>query len=83
MPTAGKTGRGEQGRGEEGGTAVTPTASQRPLLYPRDAVLTIAQVCDWLGGISVKTFHRWGIKHANGLVRAEWVYQYLEKAAAA
>jgi hypothetical protein len=54
----------------------------RPLSYPPDAVLTIAEVRVWLGGISERTFYRRGIKHADGLVRASWVYEYLERAAA-
>ena len=57
-------------------------ARARVLVYDRDAVLTIAQVCEWLGGISERTFYRRGIKHADGLVRAAWVYDYLERAAA-
>lgn len=57
-------------------------AGPRPLAYDPNAVLTIAEVCVWLGGISERTFYRRGIKHADGLVRASWVYDYLEQRAA-
>jgi hypothetical protein len=57
-------------------------AELRVLAYDRDAVLTIAEVRAWLGGISERTFFRRGIKHADGLVRAAWVYEYLEQRAA-
>ena len=39
----------------------------RPLAYPRDAVLTIPQVCEWLN-IKERTFYRRGIRHTDGLV---------------
>lgn len=55
---------------------------ERPLAYPRDAILTIPEVCEWLDGISERTFFRRGIKHVDGLVRAEWVYAWLEERAA-
>lgn len=58
------------------------SGAERPLAYDRDAILTIAEVRVWLGGISERSFYRRGIKHVDGLVRAEWVYQYLEDAAA-
>ena len=53
----------------------------RPLAYPRDAVLTIPQVCEWLD-IKERTFYRRGIRHTDGLVLAAWVYDNLEERAA-
>jgi hypothetical protein len=53
----------------------------RPLAYPRDAVLTIEQVCEWLS-IKERTFYRRGIRHTDGLVLAAWVYDNLEERAA-
>jgi hypothetical protein len=63
------------------GPAAAESGAVRPLVYDRDAVLTIAEVCVWLGGISERTFYRRGIRHVDGLVRAQWVYDYLERAA--
>ena len=54
---------------------------ERPLSYERDAVLTIEQVCEWLG-IKERTFYRRGIRHTDGLVLAAWVYDNLEERAA-
>jgi hypothetical protein len=53
----------------------------RPLAYPKDAVLTIEQVCEWLN-IKERTFYRRGIRHTDGLVLAAWVYDNLEERAA-
>jgi hypothetical protein len=60
---------------------MTEPVTERPLSYPPDAVLTLREACAWLD-ISATTFHRRGIKHADGMVLAKWVYENLELRAA-
>jgi hypothetical protein len=57
-------------------------ASERPLAFPRDAVLTTAQVAAWLGK-SEKRIYQLGIKRTpTGHILAGWVYDWMEANAA-
>lgn len=57
-------------------------AKKRPLVYDRDAVLTVAEVARWLRR-SPRTIYRMGIKRTpEGLILARWVYDRLEESAA-
>ncbi len=58
-----------------------PTGTAR-LAYDRDAVLTVAEVAAWLRK-SERTIYRMGIRrNPQGLIVAQWVYDYLEESAA-
>lgn len=57
-------------------------AAARVLAYPRDAVLTVADVARWLGK-SEKRIYALGIKRTpTGHILAAWVYDWMEAHAA-
>lgn len=57
-------------------------SKKRPLVYDRDAVLSVAEVAAWLRK-SPRTIYRMGIRRSpEGLILAGWVYEYLERNAA-
>lgn len=59
-----------------------PTTIDRPVSYPRDAVLTVAAVALWLGK-SEKRIYALGIKRTpTGHILAGWVYDWMEANAA-